>query len=315
MIMIRYVVSIFSAAMMLLGSMGVLGQDYPNKPIRIFTGGGSADLIARLMSPVLAERLGQPVIIENRVALQQREAVGNAPPDGYALMLAGNSFWIAPLLQKTSYDPRDFSPVTLVTSSPNILVVHPLLPVKSVKELIALAKARPGALNYASTASGSAAHLAGELFKSMAGVNIMHVPYNGSGPAMTNLISGEVQLVFPAAGAAASLVKSGRLRALAVTSAQPTALVPGLPTLAATLPGYESAVMNGMFVRAKTPAAIINRLNQEIVRVLNLPDIKAKAFDAGVELVGNSPEELAAKVRSEVTMMGKVIKEAGIRLE
>ena len=312
---IRYVASVLFVAMMALGAVGVPGQDYPSKPIRIFSGGGSADLIARLMSPVLADRLGQPVIVENRVAALQREAVGNAPPDGYSLMLAGNSFWIAPLLQKVNYDPGDFSPVTLVTSSPNILVVHPSLPVKSVKELIALAKAKPGQLNYASTSLGSAAHLAGELFKSMAGVNIVHIPYNGSGPAMTNIISGEVQLVFPAAGAAVSLVKSGRLRALAVTSSQPTALAPGLPTLAATLPGYESVVMNGMFVRAKTPAAIVSRLNQEIVRVLNQPDIKAKSFDAGVDLVGNLPEELAAKVKSEVTIMGKVIKEAGIRIE
>ena len=179
-----------------------------------------------------------------------------------------------------------------------------------------MAKARPGELNYASGATGGSTHLAAELFKSMAGVNIVHVPYKGSAPAITALISGEVQLTITDVGLVAPHVKSGKLRALAVTSAEPSALVPGLPTVAASgLPGYEAVGMTGILAPAKTPAAIINRLNQEIVRVLNMPEVKEQFFNAGVEVVGSSPEQFAATIKSEIAKLGKVIKDAGIKVD
>ena len=211
---------------------------------------------------------------------------------------------------------RDFSPITLATSQPSILAVHPSLPVKSVKELIALAKSKPGALNYSVGASGTAQHFAAELFKVMAGVNIVMINYKGGGPATNALIAGEVQVSFVSAASAAPFVKSGRLRALAVTSAQPSMLAPGLPTVAASgLPGYESVTLAGIYAPAKTPTAIINRLNQEFVRVLNGADVKEKLLNSGVEAAGNSPEQFAATIKADMTTVGKLIKDAGIRAE
>jgi tripartite-type tricarboxylate transporter receptor subunit TctC len=209
-----------------------------------------------------------------------------------------------------------FSAITLVGSSPNILVVHPSLPSKSVSELLALAKAKPGELNYASPGAGGSSHLAAELFKAMGRVDILRIPYSSTGLALTALIAAQVQLMFPATGGAMPHVKAGRLRALAVTSAQPTALAPGLPTVAASgLPGYESVAPYGIFAPVSTPSAVINRLNQEIVRVLNAPDIKEKLFNAGIDVVASTPKQLAAAVEAETARMGKVIKEAGIRAE
>ena len=211
---------------------------------------------------------------------------------------------------------RDFAPIIFATTEPNILVVHPLLPVKSVKELIALAKARPGALNYASIATGGPSHLAAELFKSMAGVNIVRIPYKGASPAAMDLVSGQVQLSFAAAASVAAPVKSGRLRALAITILQPSALFPGVPTVAASgLPGYEAGTVTGMFAPAKTPAAIINRLNREMAQALNRPEVKEKFSGAGQEIVGGSPDQFAAAIKADATRMGKVIKDAGIRDE
>jgi tripartite-type tricarboxylate transporter receptor subunit TctC len=220
------------------------------------------------------------------------------------------------LRDNVPYDPvQDFSPITLAVRSPNLILLHPSLPVKSVKELIALAKARPGALNDASAGAGSSTHIAAELFKAMTGVNIVRVPYKGTGPAVTALISGEVQLMFATAGSAAPHLKSVRLRALAVTSAEPSTLFPGLPAVAATVPGYEGVSILGIFAPAKTPAAIINFLHQAIVQVLNRADVKEKFFSIGVETVGSSPDEFAAKVKSEMNRLGRVIKDAGIRAE
>jgi tripartite-type tricarboxylate transporter receptor subunit TctC len=243
--------------------------------------------------------------------------VSKAPPDGYTLLIDAASFWIGPLLQETPYDPvKDFAPVTLTDSAPNVLVVNPSLPVKSVKELIALAKARPGELNYGSSSTGSTPHLAAELFNMMAGVKIVRVPFKGSGPAVISLLGGQVQLMFATAGSVAPHVKSGRLRALAVASLQPSALAPGLPTIAASgVPGYEAVAFEGMFAPAKTPVAIIDRLNQEIVRVLNRAEVKERFFNAGVETVGSTPEEFAAAIKSNVAKWGKLIKDAGIRDE
>ncbi|MBI3067471.1 MAG: tripartite tricarboxylate transporter substrate binding protein [Betaproteobacteria bacterium] len=318
--LLRFVLWMFSAVLMLLGASGACGQGYPTKPIRIVTpgSGGGADFAARLIAPGLTAGLGQRVIVDNRPsAVIPGEIVSKAPPDGYTLLIYGPPFWIGPLLQKTPYDPvRDFQPITAAVRQPNILVVHPSLPVKSVKELIALAKARPGALNYASIATGSSSHLAGELFKAMTGVSLVRISYKGSGAALVALLAGEVELSFANAVSVMGAVRSGKLRALAVTTAQPSPLAPGLPTVAASgLPGYESVIITAVFAPAATPAAIIHRLNREIVAVLNKADIKEKFFNAGSEVVGSSPEELTATIKSEMSRMSKVIKEAGIKAD
>ena len=314
----RIVVSVFSIVMMILGAGIVSGQNYPNKPVRIFTGppSGGNDLTARLISQELSSSLGQPVITENRVLLVSIDTVAKAPPDGYTLLQAANTLWNLPFMSnKVSWDTlRDFAPISGITIVPNVLVVHPSLPVKSVKELIALAKARPGELNYGNSGLGTEPHLGAELFKYMAGVNIVRVDYKGNAGAVAAIMGGEVQLGFNSAPSVAAHVKSGRLRALAVTSAQPSVLAPGLPTVAAAsgLPGYESVVLVGIYTAAKTPAAIINRLNQEIVRTLHKEDVKEKLLSVGVEAVGSSPEQLLATMKSSMTTVGKLIKDTGI---
>ena len=315
----RFVVWMFSAGLMMVGAELVSGQDYPSKPVRIVTSGvgGGNDFIARLIAQGIGGgSLGQPVIVDNRASGSiPGEVVFKSPPDGYTLLVIGSSFLITPLLQNVPYDPvRDFLPITLISTSPNVVVVHPSLPVKSLKELIALAKAKPGELNYASTAPGSGSHLAAELFKAVASIDIMRINYKSTGAALINLIGGEVHLMFPSASSASTHVKSGKLKALAVTSAKPSALAPGLPTAAASgLSGYEVVSLDLMFAPAKTPAAIINRLNQEVVRTVNTANTKQAFFDAGLETLGSSPEEAAAAIRSETTLWGKVIKDAGIR--
>jgi len=315
----RFVVSIFSVTMMLLSAGVAYGQDYPNKLIRIITSpaGGDNDFIARIIGQSISSPLGQPVVIENRPTPLAVESVAKALPDGYTLLLAGGQLTITPLLRKTSYDAvRDFAPITLPGSSPLILVVHPSLPVKSVRELIALAKARPGELNYGSTGIGGLLHLAGELFKAMAGINIVRISYKGSAEAVNNLLSGELHLILQPPFAVAPHVTSRKLRALAVTSGQPSVLAPGLPTVAASgLPGYEIGVVYGMFAPAKTPARLVDRLNRECVQVLNQPDVRQKFFDSGVESIGSSPAELAAFLKSEMARLGKVIKDVGLRAE
>ena len=315
----RFAAGMAAVTMAVLSASLVSAQDFPSKPIRVITSaaGGGNDFTIRSIAPGLTSSLGQPVIVDNRNAIAAIEAVAKAPPDGYALLLTGSILWIGPLLQSNAtWDPvRDFSPVVTVVSSPSILVVHPSVPVKSVKELLSLAKARPGELNMASGASGTPQHLAGELFKAVAKVNIVSVPYNGSGPSIIAVISGEVQMMFPTAASVAQHIKTGRLRALAVTSAQPSELLPGLPTVAAAVPGYEAISIQPVFAPAGTPANIINRLNQGIVRVLNQPDVKKRFLDDGSEIVGSSPEQLATKVKSELAIWGKLIRESGIRAQ
>jgi tripartite-type tricarboxylate transporter receptor subunit TctC len=271
----------------------------------------------RLIVPALVRSLGQPVVVDNRGANAVVPVVLKASPDGYTLLFYGSTFWISTLLEKASYDPvRDFSPVALVTRSYNLITVHPSIAAHSVKELIALAKAKPGALNYGSGATGASTHLAAELFKALAGVNIVRIPYKGAGPAINSLLAGEVQVMFPSASSISAHVKSGKVRALAVTSAQPTPLVPGLPTVAASgVPGFESSTVNAVFAPAKTPAKIISRLNAEIVRGFNQPEVKETLLSIGIETVGSSPQELATIMNSEMARLGKVIKEAGLRQE
>ena len=315
----RGIVCINSIALMVLGAGGTSGQDYPSKAVRIVTSpaGGGNDFIARILAEKLSGPLGQPVVVDNRPTLITAEIVSKAPPDGYTLLLAGSTVMQGPLLRKVPYDPvKDFAPISIVDISPNVLVVHPSLPVKSVKELIALAKAKPGALNYASSGAGGTLHLAAELFKSMAGVNILRINYKGSGQAMTSVLSGETQLAFGTAAAAAPHAKSGKVTAVAITSLKPSALVPGLPTVAESgLPGYEVITLDSFLAPAGTPAAIITRLNQELARVLDQADVKEKFLGAGSEAAPSSPEELGARLKSDLAKWGKVIKDAGITAE
>ncbi len=307
-------------AMMLLVVQPASGQPYPNKPVRILTAevGGSTDFAARLIASNLSSAVRQPVIVENRSTRILAEFAAKASNDGYSLLITSGSLWLIPFLQdKVAYDPvKSFSPVSLLTRAPNVLVVHPTLAVTSVKELIALAKSKPGQLNYGMGPPGSSPHLAGELFKAMAGVSIVGVPYKGMAPALTDLLGGQLQLIFATASAASPHVKSGRLRALAVTSATPSALAPGSPTMTASgLPGYLAESIYGAWTPAGVPAQILRYLNQNIVRVLNITEVKEKFFNVGTETVGSAPEEFATTIKSEMTRMGKVIKDAGIRAE
>ncbi len=294
----------------------VLAQAYPAKPVRIVTvaPGSANDIVARLIAQELRPVLGQTVIIDNRGTVAA-EIVARAPADGYTLLLYGSAVWLSPFIRSnTPYDPvKDFAPITLVAASPNIVVVHPSLPVKSVRELIALAKARPGELNYAAGSLGAAPHLAAELFKSMAKLNIVRVAYKGTGGSLIGIISGEVEMMFPTAGSVTPHIKSGKLRALAVTSLQPTALAPGLPLLAAALPGYESVSLNGMLAPARTPDTVIRQLNAEIVRIMKRPDVKEKLVAAGTDAMATTPEEFAATIKSEMAKWGRLIRDSGIR--
>jgi tripartite-type tricarboxylate transporter receptor subunit TctC len=318
----RYI-AVLLALGVIAGAMAASGQDYPRKPIRLVTAepGGGNDFAARLIVQGLGGSLGQPMIVDNRGGaggIIAADIVAKAQPDGYTLLLYANNIWIIPLLRSNApFDViRDFAPITWAAKSPNIMVVHPALPVKSVEDLIAHARARPGELNYGSGGTGSSTHLAVELLKSMARVNIVRVPFKGNAPALNALFAGEVHVMIATAGTVAPHLKSGRLRALAVTSAQPSPLAPGLPTMAASgLPGYESMQIYGVFAPNGTAAAILKRLNEALVRVLDRADVKEKFLAAGVEPVGSTPQQLAATIRSEIARMSKVIKDAGIREE
>jgi len=301
---------------------GAHAQEFPVKPVRIVTAaaGSTNDLVARVIAQGLTAGWGQQTIVENRAGgsgIIAAQTIAKAPPDGYSILLYSSALWIGPLIQDLPWDVvRDFSPITLAASTPNLLVVHPSLPVRSVKELIALAKRRPGELNYGSTSIGSSNHLGAELFKSMAGVNIVRVNYKGGGDALTALIGGHVQLAFVTAGLVTPHLQSGKLRPLAICSLQPSALAPGLPTVAASgLRGFESGSIYGIFAPAKTPAAVVARLNQEIARTLQRPDIKERFFKLGIEPGANSPEEFIAFIKADLASMGKLVKDAGIRVE
>jgi len=317
MVQLRFVACLFSVGALLSSSGIASAQNFPAKPIRVVTAevGGGNDFAARVVAQGLGG-LGQAVVVDNRPSgVIPGSIVSKAPPDGYTLLAYGVSLWVAPLLQDDiPYDPvRDFAPVTLVANSPGVLIVYPGLPVKSAGELIAFAKAKPGYLNYASTSTGSPPHLAAELFKFMAGVDIVRILYKGMGPAVIDLMSGQVHVAFGTASSATPHIKSGKLRALAVTSARPTAVFPGLPTLASTLPGYDAGSTYGVFAPAKTPASIVNRLNKEIVRHLQTAEVKERFLNVGVDTVGSSPTELAAAVKSDRERLGKMIKDAGIK--
>jgi tripartite-type tricarboxylate transporter receptor subunit TctC len=305
------------AALFLCGT--AFAQEFPARLIRIVTSppGGNNDFSARLIMKGLTEKAGWQVVVDNRATLVAPEVVARSLPDGYTLLFGGGSFISGSLLEKLSYDPlRDFTAVSITHRQPNVLVVHPSVPAKSVKELIALAKARPRALNYGSAGAGSTNHLAMELFNVMAGVKTVRINYKGVGPAVNALASGEVHLMIVNLPAVSGYIESGRLRQLAITSTEPSPLRPGLPTMAAAgVPGFESVLISGVFAPVATPAPAVNRLNQEIVRAINLPEIKEKFLALGIETVGSSPQQATAAIKSEIAKVGRLIKEAGIHTQ
>jgi tripartite-type tricarboxylate transporter receptor subunit TctC len=314
----RSILCMFVAVAVILFAGAVFGQDYPKKPIRIVASeaGSSNDLVARIIADGLSKRFNQTVMVENRGGgVVAGEIVSKSAPDGYTLLYFANGLWITPLMRdKMPYDTmKDFAPISWVITVPNVVVVHPSFPANSIKELIALAKAKPGAIKYASASAGTANHLAAELFKYMAHVDLDRIPYKGMAPALNATMSGETSVMFPSAGVTmAAYVKPGKLKALAVTTKKPSPLTPGLPTVAETVPGYESNVDHGVFAPAGTPVPIINLLNKEIARILNQDDVKKKLNNLGLDVVASSPEELRNLMKADVESMGKLIKAAGI---
>ncbi|HKB63116.1 MAG TPA: tripartite tricarboxylate transporter substrate binding protein [Burkholderiales bacterium] len=298
---------------------------YPARPIRFvvaFPPGGGTDIIARSIAQKLAERLAQQVVVDNRPGAGGNigtDIVAKSAPDGYTLLMgsAGPLAINASLFDKMPFDPiRDLAPVTLAASTPNVLVVHPSLKAATVNELIALAKARPGEINFASSGHGTPAHLAGELFNSMAGVKLVHVPYKGAAPALADLLGGQVQLMFSTMPPALPHVKDGKLRALAVTSSKRSRAMPELPTVdEVALPGFEANTWHGVVVPAGTPAAIVARLNREIVAILHLPEVVERLSGQGAEALGSTPEEFAAYIRSESVKWAKVVRDSGAKAE
>lgn len=296
-------------------------QDYPARVVRIVTAaaGGGSDFIARIIAPGLTSALGQQVIVENRgTGVLAGEAAARAPADGHTLAVQGGAFWIHSLLRKTPYDvERDFAPISLLVREVNVLAINNQVPATTVKEFIAYARSVPGRLNFSSPGVGSTTHLAGELLQSMTGTKMVHVPYQGNQPAITGLIAGEVQMAIFDAGLIMPHARAGKLRALAATSLEPSALTPGLATVSASgVPGFESIGMTGLFVvGAKTPQPIISRLHQEVVRVLARPEVRDQFLKAGVEAIGSTPEQFAEAMRTDISRTARLIKEIGLKVE
>ena len=300
------------------------GTAYPAKPVRIVvpsSPGGGTDILARLLAQKLTENLGQQFVVENRPGAGQIigiEAVARSAPDGYTLLMAASAIVINEVLyKKPPYDTlRDFAPITLGASLPNILVVHPALPAKSVRELIALAKARPGMLNYSSAGSGTSPHLSMELFRIMSGITLTHIPYKGTGPATVDLVAGQVQLSMPNVLTALPQIKGGKLRALGVTSAKRASGLPDIPAIAeAGVPGYEAIQWYGLLAPAGTSRDVANKLQSETAKILVLQEVKERLAADGADAVGNRPQEFAAYIKAEIDKWSKVVKAGGIILE
>jgi len=308
---------------LLLASGACAAQAYPSKPIRFLVGfppGGTNDILARALAPKLSEALGQPVVIENRGGASTAiatELAARSAPDGYTIVLNAPGHATNPALMKLSFDPvRDFAFITLLAESQNLLVVHPSLPVDSVKSLIAISKQRPGEINYGSSGIGTTPHLSAELFQYMTGARWVHIPYKGSGIGLSALLSGEVSLYFANVPAAIRHVQAGKLRPIALSGSKRTAAAPGIPTVAESgLPGFAVTSWFGVAAPAKTPRAVVDRLNSEIVRALNAPDLRERMQGMGADPVGNTPEQYTAFVQNEIAKWGKVIKAAGIKAE
>ena len=299
-------------------------QNYPTKPVRLILGfppGGGVDIVARQITSKLGEQLGQSVVIDNRPGAAANIALdllAHAVPDGYSLMLTTPTLTVNPSLYKNlAYDPiNDFAPVSLVASTVYVLVVHPSLPVRSVKQLIALARARPRELSYSSGGNGSAAHLAGEMFKSMAKVDILHVPYKGIAPALVALLNGEAQLTFGTLPSTLPLVRNGKLRPLAVTGSRRTKFVPDLPTISeAGVPDYATTAWYGVIAPAKTPKAIVDRLNSELAKVLKAEEIEKRFAKQNIEVLTSTPEQFGEFIKAELAKWRDVVNKARMRID
>jgi tripartite-type tricarboxylate transporter receptor subunit TctC len=317
-------VAVLAVAAALMGSQA-LAQSYPAKPVRLvvpFPPGGAPDLVARALAPKLHEELGQPVVVDNRAGaagIIAMEIAAKSPPDGHVLVMgsAGPVAINPGLYRKLSYDvPRDFAPISRVTALPFLLVVHPSLPVKSVKDLLALAKAKPGELNYGSPGNGSTTHLATELLKSMTGMKITHIPYKGVAAAATDLMAGQVQILSGDLNTMLPHVRSGRMRGIAVTSERRSPVLPDMPTIAQSgVPGFEAAGWTGLLAPAGTPPTTVQRLSATVAKALETPDTRSRIGALGGEVASSTPEAFAAYIRSEIAKWGKLIQSLGIQSE
>jgi tripartite-type tricarboxylate transporter receptor subunit TctC len=293
-------------------------QTFPAKSVRLVVGfavGGGTDTIARVIGKTLADTWPYALVVENRPGADgaiATELVAKSPPDGYTLVMVSNAHTITPFLRNLAYDPvKDFAPVTLAASTPNLLLVHSTLPVKNVRELVALAKARPGQLTFGSSGAGTSPFLAMELFKSLTGANIVHVPYKGSSPAVIDLVGGHIQLMFGAIPTVGLHVKSGRLRAIAISSPQRWPGFPDLPTVSESLPGFEAATWYGVLAPAGTPPAIVNKLQHDMAGALQQPDVRAFVTESGFEAIGNKPDEFAQVIQRDMQRWGNLIRALG----
>jgi tripartite-type tricarboxylate transporter receptor subunit TctC len=309
---------------LLTGAISAQAQQYPTRPIRFiapYVAGGGVDFVARVVAAKLTEHVGQQVIVENRPGGGTNigsELVARAAPDGYTLLIGGVPNTVNTIFfKKLPYHVvKDFAPISQMTTAPNILAVHPSLPVRTVKALIALAKTRRGELTFASAGIGSSNHLSGELFRVMAGIDIIHVPYKGGGAAVTDLLAGQVSMYFGTTPSTVPHVRSGKLRALGVTTLKRTRAAPDIPTMAeAALPGFDNAAWHGLMAPTATPAAIIDKLHSEVVRVLRLPEIIDRMAAQGVDVIASTPAELAAFIKQDLVKYDKLVKSAGLRIE
>jgi len=317
----RQILAACAAALTLAAPLSALAQEYPAKPIRLilpFPPGGVTDLLARTLAERLQARLGQPVVVENKAGagtVLASDFVAAAAPDGYTLLMASSSLGAAPsVMKKVNYDPvKSFAPITLVAQVSHWLVVNQSLPVKNVAELIAYAKANPGRLSYASTGNGTSTHLEAEYFKQLAAVHMVHIPYRGSGPALTDLVAGQTQLMFDAVGSSTGMVRDGKLRALAVTTAVRSPAVPDVPTIAESgLPGFDVMPWLGLVAPAGTPQAIVTKLHAEIVKAMDTPEVREQFRQRGLPLVLNAPAEFGPFIVQETAKWVRVVKTAGI---
>jgi len=315
----------FAGLVLALVAGAVVVQQWPSKPIKWvvpFAPGGTTDILARTIGEKLSVTLGQPIIVDNKPGAGGgvgADQVAKSPADGYTIMGGTISTHAinASLYSNLPYDPvRDFAPITLIVRVPNMLVVNPELPAKDVRELIALLKASPGKYSFASSGNGTSQHLSGELFKTMTGVEMQHIPYRGSPPALADVVGGQVAMTFDNITTAWPLVKGGKLRALAVTTAKRSPIAPDVPTLAESgLPGYEIGSWQGVFAPAGVSTEIVKRLNTEIVRIINAPDVRQKLVDMGAEPAPNTPEEFAAMVKAEVAKWADVVRKSGAKVD
>jgi tripartite-type tricarboxylate transporter receptor subunit TctC len=312
------------AALALVAGGNAAAQTYPTKPITLvvpFSPGGAADIMSRLLAERLNRRLGQPVLVDNKPGagtMIASEYVAKAAPDGYTLLLAASSLGIAPsLYSKVNYDPiKDFAPVSQVASVVHVLVVHPSIPAKNVGELVSWLKANPNKANYGSVGAGTSTHLEAELFNSVAGVKMQHIPYKGSAPALTDMIGGQLQVMFDAYASSGPFIKDGKVRLLAVTTAQRSQSLPDTPTVAESgLPGYEAMPWLGVVAPAKTPPAVVKRLHDELQEVLKEPEVKEKFRSLGLDIIGNTPEEFSAFLRKDIVKWAKVVKDSGAKAD